>query len=91
MAWIDNVYPEEEYQKDLAHFSVVEHWQRMMSEILDRPVEYQEADGVAYSFAAMEMYHARYRPEVEKVLEKRQGRKPTEEGVQVLLNKIRSW
>lgn len=91
MARIDEVYPVEEYEKDLAHFSVVEHWQKMMSEILERPVEYQEADGVSYSFAPKEMYHARYRPEVEKVLEKRQGRKPTEEEVQVLLNKIRSW
>lgn len=91
MAWIDKVYPQEEYEKDLAHFGVVEHWQRMMSEILERPVEYREAEGVSYSFAPMEMYHARYRPEVEKVLEKRLGRKPTEEEVLALLNKIRDW
>ncbi len=66
---IDEVYPQEEYERDQGHFSVVHHWQEMMSEILERPVEYQEADGVAYSFAPMEMYHTRYRPEVERVLE----------------------
>jgi hypothetical protein len=57
VAWIDEVYPEEEYQRDQAHFQVVEHWQKMMSEILERPVEYEEADGVAYSLAPTEMYH----------------------------------
>jgi hypothetical protein len=91
MAWIDEVYPQEEYERDLAHSDVVGHWRHMMSEILERPVDYPEADGVAYSFASMEMYHARYRPEVERVLEKRQGRKPTEDEVLALLNKIRSW
>lgn len=91
MAWIDEVYPEEEYQCDQAHFQVVEHWQKMMSEILERPVEYQEADGVAYSFAGKEHFHAKYKPEIERVLEKRQGRKPTEQEVHVLLNKIRDW
>lgn len=91
MAWIDDVYPEEEYQKDLAHSDVVTHWQKMMSAILERPVQYEEADGVAYSFAPTEMYHARYRPEVERVLEKRHGRKATEQEVQALLNKIRDW
>ena len=88
---IDEVYPQEEYEKDLAHSDVVTHWQKMMSEILERPVEYQEADGVAYSFAPMEMYHKRYRPQVERVLEKRHGRKATEQEVQALLNKIRDW
>jgi hypothetical protein len=91
MAWIDEVYPEEKYQKDQAHFSVVGHWQKMMSEILERPMGYQEADGVAYSFAPTEMYHARYKPEVERVLEKLQGRKPTDQQVQVLLKQIRDW
>jgi hypothetical protein len=64
MAWIDidEVYPQEEYERDLAHSDVVAHWRKMMSEILERPVEYQEADGVAYSFAPTEMYHKRYRP-----------------------------
>jgi hypothetical protein len=91
MAWIDEVYPQEEYERDLAHSDVVTHWQKMMSEILERPVQYEEADGVAYSFAPMEIYHVKYRPEVERVLEKRQGRTPTEEEVLALLNKIRSW
>ena len=91
MAWIDEVYPEEEYQRDQAHFQVVHQWAEMMSEILERPVEYEEADGVAYSFAPTEMYHARYRPEVTRVLEKRQGRKPTEQEIQTVLKQIRSW
>jgi hypothetical protein len=91
VAWIDEVYPEEEYQRDQAHFQVVEHWQKMMSEILERPVEYQEADGVAYSLAPTEGIHARYRPEVARMLEKRQGRKPTEQEIQVVLKQIRSW
>jgi hypothetical protein len=91
MNWIDEVYPEEEYERDLGHSEVVHHWQKMMSEILERPVEYPEADGVAYSFAPTEMYHARYRPEIERVLEKRHGRKPTELEVQVLLKQIRDW
>lgn len=91
MAWIDEVYPIEEYEKDLAHSDVVTHWPKMMAEILERRVEYLEADGVSYSFSPKEMYHARYRPKVERVLEKRQGRKPTEDEVLALLNKIRSW
>jgi hypothetical protein len=48
-AQLDEIYPEHEFHRDLAHHDVVSHYQRELQAKLGHPVTYCEAEHVAYS------------------------------------------
>jgi hypothetical protein len=50
MEYLDRVYPQAEFEKDMMHLDVVAHYQKHLEQTLGHAVEYDEAEYVAYGW-----------------------------------------
>jgi hypothetical protein len=85
---LEEVYPLEEYLRELDHTEIVAWYQEEMGRVLGRPVDYCEANGVAYSLLPDETVKERFRDEVTLLLRVMNGRQPEEAEVQAMLDQI---
>jgi hypothetical protein len=72
---LDEVYPEAEFQRDLMHCDVVSGYQRELEQKLGHPVDYSDAEFVAYSWfgitdTTVQGYRAGKEARIEKVRQK---------------------